>query len=485
MQKITAAGGVWIALSLCLFLLLLILFSGYNGYFGQDAYEYLHLARGVHAYFFDGLPVPHSVFPVLYPCLGFLFSLILRNDMFALQLVSVFAAAGAFLYLRKLWSLFWPLSFRSDAYLLLFFSFSPYVLRFSVTAMSDLANLFFCIAALYFFVLFCRELKKRSVVYFALFASLAVYTRDASVIFLFLPVCIVLFRLVQGKDYRAVLLLLAVFAVVSLPSLVLQQRILFFDLGGQGQAGGYLSGFGQWSPLNLFRHRFYDNDGLQQYPLPNIVFIFFPFVHPGFIFCGLLLLIFVRRDDLRSRYFRIALLVYMFYALCIGGFPYQNVRYMLPAFPLVLFLYYPAFGRLVHAARRFRRQALYAFVTVLLLQSALFVYASRVLYVQNRNEQRIALAVRKYPGPLLYTCTIEGALDAYGVRNPTVSLYNTRLDHVDSGALLLFNYGDFSRQFAGRNPMYNWTFLQSRDSMRVLEDLPGGWKLYALEPRND
>src|SRR4030095_6453095 len=91
-----------IALALLLILILVSVLLHFNGLYGQDAHEYLRLARSLDDFFTKRTLLPHSYFPILYPLSGLLISKLSGNDIVAMQLVSIFAIVLSFLYMKKL-----------------------------------------------------------------------------------------------------------------------------------------------------------------------------------------------------------------------------------------------------------------------------------------------------------------------------------------------------------------------------------------------
>jgi hypothetical protein len=85
-----------------------------------------------------------------------------------------------------------------------------------------------------------------------------------------------------------------------LPDLLLRKRLLFFDLSGKGLPIDYGQNAYSWSPLNFFRNHFENADGYQHYDWWNIIGVTFNVIHPAFLFAGLILLFFMRKEDFES-----------------------------------------------------------------------------------------------------------------------------------------------------------------------------------------
>lgn len=453
----------------------------FNGLYGQDAHEYLRMARSLHEVLQQGKVMEHSYFPVLYPFTGFLVSLLLQDEARALQGISMFSLVIAFFYLKELVKVMYGETKMLWAYLLTFFFFAPYVFRFGLVSMSDMFCLLFVIAATYHGILCLRQAHVRDAVLFAVFVSCAISVRYAVIILLSVPVVMVLFSLLFRKKFTTILLMIPAACMMLLPDYLLRGRILFLQLQQGKFFVDYASNAYSWSVWNFFKSGFENPDGMQSYPQWNLLAAAFNIFHPAFFFAGLVLIVFIRIIDYKSIESKMLLLMVVVYGLFLAGLHYQNNRYLLQSFPLILVLFYPAFNRM---AVRFL-QAPYLpwvfFSAVIALQLILFHYSFRSILVLNRTERIVAASLSAYPGQQVYTCSITGALATYGVKNPITDIYFEDIRPADSNALLLFNPLEFSQHFKGRKPMETWQQLQDAHTLRQLQSLPGGWVLYAID----
>jgi hypothetical protein len=129
-----------------------------------------------------------------------------------------------------------------------------------------------------------------------------------------------------------------------------------------------------------------------------------------------------------------------------------------------------------------RKNQLFFFACILIVQQVLFWYSFRNIYEFNRLEREIATSLSAYPGKTIYTCSITGALQSYRVNNQVIDLFFTVPAAVEPGSLLLFNYPEFSNHFAASNPMVGWNFISSHYHLQTIRSLSCGWALYAIKP---
>jgi len=461
--------------------LLLISISGFNGLYGQDAYEYLKLVRSYADYASSG-EISYSVFPGFYPLTGFLLTQLIHNDIFSLQCISVIAILLAFIYLYQLIRLLYPENKNSAVYLFLFFFLSPYILRFSVISMSDMLNLFLCIACFYHVLIFKQQGVFKQLVFASAYGVCAVYTRYASAVFLFIPAILLLWKIVQMRKWGYLLAPLILLVIIALPEYFLRQRFLFWDFSGSSTEFVYATLPQEWSIGNFFKKDFYNADGWQHYDYPNLLFVFQNWLHPAFIFCGIVFFMRSAKKLFQDKTSRIISGIIILYALFCAGTPYQNNRYLLLTFPLILLLFFPAFSRLSELLANRRYLKIFSVAGIIIIQVSLFLYSSRTIYTMNKNEKTIAGSVRQLPYEcVIYQFSLDGALHAYDDDHVLFDIYAKKIDTVTAPcAYLLFNPDVFPTQFENLNPMINWNKLNENYQLEETTSYAGGWRLYAI-----
>lgn len=462
----------YFAALILILLLLLRLLSNFNGLYGQDSHEYYRYALRWKEFLNGGAHPGNYFWPMHYPVYGALLMLLIPGIALAQQFISMLSMALLLLYAARLIRRY---SSRADmgtvyGYLFLAGFLSPFLFQSAFLVMSDMLAAFLTTAAMYHLLKYREDRAGGDFLCGVFFCLSAVNTRYPAGVVLLVPAVLaagVFFRHFRG---RQLLYALLIFFVCLLPH---------FYIRGSG-SGDFLAhdGLLTWSPQNWFMHSFVTADGKASYLMPNLLYSFSNWFYPGFICIGALLLLWVQKRDLRPAGGAL-LLPLLLYSLLLAGIPYQNMRYQLLTFPLVLVLLFPAFQRLREKFLKVRAVMLLAAAGLILIQGGLIYKYSHRIYQSNQIEKQIARALLAYPGRPLYTFWIDGALRSYGVTNPITNLWQERLTSLAPEALVLFNEPQFREQWADKNPMVNWRFIQRNYNLQQVESLAGGWKLFA------
>ncbi|MFN7987397.1 MAG: hypothetical protein U0529_07995 [Thermoanaerobaculia bacterium] len=469
------AGAALLALSWTLFRLA----SGFDGLYGQDAYEYLRYAGEVRARLLGG-PAPGAFFwPVVYPAATAVLSLLTGTTPPAAQLVSGLSllaafAAGATALARRS-----PSDSRlAVAYWGVSFALAPYVFRASLSSMSDLLGAAFLCAFLLFAFEWERERRDGDLAASSFFAVAAVTTRHPVALVLAPAAALLAFQALRGRRLATAGLAAAAALLAFAPTL------------GLARAGGsdplHYPGLRDWSLSNAVSRTTESVDGRQTYRVPTALFALSTLASPGFFVLGVPLLLAVRKEDFAEPLARAlaagGLLSTAFHA----GVPYHNDRHLLASFPLVPFLLFPAFARVARAriAALPRLAAPAALVIVGSVQLVLAARACRDVFAASRLDRAAAELLRETPGTKLYTFALTPALASRGVPQELVDLWTRAPDDARPGDLVLFAPGRFAGQWAGRKPMTGWQLLASRFELAPLRRLDGGFTLYRLGARS-
>lgn len=459
-----------------------ICYYNFNGFFGQDSYEYLRITRSLNAFYTTGTEPAYTVYPIMYPIVCSIVNIFIPDTMVAMQLVSIISLVAATIFMVKILKRWSDVTAAIHLYVLLFFVVSPYLLRFSIIAMSDMFCIAMWLASLFYSLKFESGKKMRHLLLATLFAGIAVITRYPAAVMLLLPVWICTKTIISTKKYYYLLLVLMVALICTIPDLVIRQRFIFWNIGNHEPAFSYDFFANQFSINNLFQRNFYNIDGHQHYDTPNIIFGLFQFFHPAFIFCGLVFLLLLFKKHNRHSYTIPIIIVVLLYTLFIGCNPYQNNRYLMFALPAVLLVYYLPFSRLI---MRFNIKGTIAYLAVLIvfiIQILLFTIGFRATVQMNKSEAVIAKYVHQLPVLPVYTLGIDGALSAYNPEIEIINLYNTTLTENNTvQGYILYNNIDFPKQFAGLLPETNFQFLKSRNRLRQIENFTDGWVLYQID----
>jgi hypothetical protein len=456
-------------LGIILLALVLCGLFGYNGLYGQDSYEYVRYSKEWRTFFLHGTLPGDYFWPLLYPVLGGMIGILLPVQ-FALLLISVASLiASCFLLEKTINRQFGILPATSRIYVVLFLLLSPFMLRAALTDMSDLLATFFVTLGWYCFVVLLQAYSRKHLILFALAAAAAFMTRYACILLLLVPALILIYKTIRklrGSDY---LLILLIAGIVFSPHFLIRHTkpLAFLSQGWMNQ----------WSPMNYFLNSFHNSNGHYQYQVQNIVYAFLSFFHPGFIFCGIALLFFRHQIQINNLVTKSLLLSIALYALFLAGIPFQNMRFIIPAFPLFLIFFFPVYPELVSKIKFDTRILI---LTIVCLQLALFARAFQPFFKANQTERIIAKACLTVPPGSIYTFSIDGALRFYGVELQKENLWDKQLETIQKKSYLLFNISAFEKEYAGRNPMLNYEFIRKHSLMHEMKQLPEGWTLYEL-----
>ncbi len=446
-----------------------ICMAGFNGLYGQDSYEYARYANEWREFFLQGKAPGDYFWPLLYPILGGFLSLLIPVQ-YALQIVSVASLTASCWLLEKTLRRQFAVSIQtSRMYAVLFLLLSPFVLRAGLTDMSDLLATFFVILSWYCFIVLGQIYTRKHTFLFTLAASAAVMTRYACALLVLVPAIIVVYRSLKHLRLTDYLVLLLILSLISLPHFAIRHSKPFAFLATDWMQ--------EWSPMNFFLTSFKNGNGHYSYQVQNIVYAFLSFFHPGFLFCGFILVFFRNKIQLKDPLTKTLLLSISLYCLFLAGIPFQNMRFLIPAFPLFLLFFFPVYPELISKLNVTPR----LFVAgVIVIQIGLFTRAFIPFYKANSEERSIAQACTKLPPGSIYTFSINGALNFYGIVLQKDNLWDKKLDTLQKNSFLLFNLHSFEKEYTGLNPMINYEFIRSHSDLHEMKQLPGGWTLYEI-----
>lgn len=453
----------------------------FNGFYGQDAHEYLRLSR----VFFDvmnGLPYltagrGDAEFAVGYPLAGAMLRWLGLDAPSALQMVSWLAAGAAVWQFDRCLRVLTPGARAESRWVFagLGLMLAPYFVRAGLTVMSDALGLALAMAALANGLRVLETGQVRTAVGAAFFAGLAVMTRFSLAALLAPLVAAVVFYLLKNR--KLVLAGLTVFAGTAGFS-----PHFWFKKGADENAFGH-SLMQDWSLLHFFQSTFSNANGTVDYGLPNVLYLLFPLVHPGFclLLPGLFLL--AKKTDLHRIVKKMLLICMVAYLLLLGGVPHQNLRYLLPAYAVLLLLFFPAWDRMFAYGFYFFKRLTFAIIVAVLV--AQVVFSSVILnptLMRNRLERTVAAEIRQSlpPGAVLFSFDLDIALQTYLPDFQIKSLWTQQYERFPSGSFILFNEPALREQWAGQNPMLNWDYAKKNYKLRELRMLPDGWRLYEV-----
>lgn len=456
----------------------------FNGLYGQDAHEYLRQSRAI----FDrlnGLPqLPggrgDAEFAIGYPLAGALLRFFGLEPVLALQLVSWLAAGAALWQFDRCLRLLTPGARAESRWVFagLGLALAPVFVRAGLTAMSDALGLALALTALANGLRVLETGKIGTAVWAALFAGLAAMTRFSLVALLTPLMLVVGFYLLENRKWAmAFLAFLAGIAGFS-PHFLLKS-------GAAQNAFGH-SLLQDWSLLHLFKSTFSNANGTVDYSLPNALYLLFPLAHPGFclLLPGLFLL--AKKTDIHLIVKKVLLVCLAAYLLLLGGVPHQNLRYLLPAYAVLLLLFFPAWDRMFAYGFYFFKRLTFAIIATMLVVQVFFtVIILKPTLARNRMERNIAAELRQAlpPNAVLFAFDLDVALRTYLPDFQIKSLWERRYEEFPPGSFILFNEPALRKQWDGQNPMLNWDFAKKNYELREMQTMQGGWGLYEIGGR--
>lgn len=455
--------------------------SDFNGLYGQDAHEYLRQSQVLVQRFLGEAYPPagpgEAELAGGYPLASAWLQLAGIPPIPAMQLVSWLAAAVSLFLFEALLRLLSPGTHARSrwVYCLLGLGLAPYFMRAGLTAMSDATGLAVFLAALFFGLRCLEQVRKRDLLGFAVFSALAITTRYAMVVLLFLPGLALILEWWRMRRFLGLGLFLIIGLLAFLP--------LWWLKAGAPASPLAHSLLQDWSVLNLFKKTFSQASGTVSYTVPNVMYLFFPVVHPGFclVLPGLFLLF--KKTDVHLYAKRLLALSLLVFLLFLGGLSHQNLRYLLPAYALVLLLLFPAWDRFFAYGMYFFKRLTYALIGIALLCQLVFgLLVFRPILARNKMEREMArtLKTELHPGDVLYAFDMDIALKTYLPDVEFRNLFLQRYDTFPAGSYLLFNAPALREQWAGKTPMLNWEYANAHFELLELQQLAGGWSLYQV-----
>ena len=447
---------------------LLVLFRyiiGFNGLYGQDAHEYFRYANAIRNYFSTGISPGPFHWTIWYPLTGALLGLITGTSL-ALQLISISCFCGALYFLFRILSALYGDKQTAFQYVMLFGLPSAYFLRLGICSMSDMMAIFFVSASIYYCIEFSLANRVRAQLLAVLFFSLAVITRDASVVLVVIPV----FFLVRNMIVN--------FSKIFFFSSILIAAIIFFPAYWfhADVHSGFIS---EWSFSNYFKNDFdTPGNGHLHYRFWNIAYYLAFLIHPAFVMPAVIFFFFYKWDEFSPELIFLMLAPALLYLLFLSGFMLQNDRLAAMSFPLILVFWFPAFERI-------RRRTFISAVSrkilgvfSLVIQLVLFWFAFNDFYFTNRIERSITDHINKnYPGMMIYSQGMEGPLNSY-IPDPNVFSLESVEVTCNGNKLILIQTTEFEKQWKNKRAGGNWYYLQQHCYLRKVKEFENGWDLY-------
>lgn len=465
-------------------LILLSKLLSFNGLYGQDAHEYLRLSKIYFNHLQGALPVSdhtgHSELAGGYPIAGAVLRFLIPDTGLALQAVSWLAAGLSVWMFERVLKLWAPgTSPRSRvAFTGLLLVLSPYFVRAGLTVMSDALGLLFFLAAMFWGLQVLESGRSKGAVWAAVFAGLAVLTRLTAAAFLLPFAAAIGWHLLRRRQFGWVL------AAGLAGIIALMPHFYFGVMGDLDQNVFSHQTLRDWSLSSFFKNTFTNVNGTLSYFLPNGLYVFAPLAHPGFCLPVSLLFLMAKKTDFHHPSQRVLLICLAVCLIFVAGLPVQNMRYLIPAYIVLLLFLFPAWDRFYSYGFYFFKKLTWTFIGVAL---AIQVFCSVLILApaltRNRLETTVFSEIRGVlpPNATLYSFDIDVAMGTYFPDLQIRNLWVKRYEDFPPGSFILFNESGLQKQWEGKNPMLNWDFAKENYALRELRRLPDGWALYKVE----
>ena len=446
---------------------------GFDGLYGQDAYEYLRYANELSAHLTSKQALGFFFWPVYYPITGVLFEFILKDMSLALQLVSITAWSISTVCLHKIIQLLYPENKTSFPYIFLCFLLSPMVIRIGSIIMSDMLATCFILISCFHALKYMQRTQKIDLYIFSIVSVNALLTRYASFVILlpfFLSVAFSLWK--NRKDWIHIFPLILLVMVFGFPHFYLKSQTSF-----EFFSHGALT---NWSSLNLFKSTFWSEQGELSYTFPNIIYGFSHLFHPRYLSIGFILIPLFFIKKLYTSFNAILVSSFILYSLFIAGINTQNSRFLFLAFPFGLIILFPAFDFIVQKIIS-NKIKWFVFIALTVFQIGLVIKGMQVILKRNALEKSIAAQIKAHQKNTLYSFDIDIAMKGRNLDFEYKNLWIEKYSKFEEGTLVLFHPSKFQEQWKGKNPILNWNTLNENYNLKVLENCSEGWKLYQIE----
>jgi len=345
-------------------------------------------------------------------------------------------------------------------------SLSPFLLRQSLTVMSDMSAIATCVFAYMQCARWLQDGRNLRLMWVLIALGLGLSFRLAVA-----PVAIAIvgwpvLRLLDARQRIpfSIAALLLVAAVLFMPAIA-----LLLDLPVE-----------DWSFLNLFRREHLSDDGALIHRMPNALYVLLCPLHPGFLPLGIVLFPFLRRSDWSDARIQLATIVFVGYALFVGGMPYQNDRVLLLGQPFALMIFWPAFQRAWARLEGMPTLRPIIWGCLLLVQGALSVRAIMPFIRQARMEREVVTRVGAWRPTQVYAHGIGAACVTYLPAIKVTELWQGEVERFASGAVIVGRPGDLHTQWEGLHPQRNWQKALEQGAREV--DELEGWVLLRVRP---
>lgn len=461
-------NGIYFLFVLVLFIISRII--GFDGAYGQDAYEYLRFSENLTGFAFHGDNLTTFSWPLGYPFFVALINIIIHDVFVSGQLVSLVALAGISVFSKKTINLLYPENNVSGYYSMIFILASPYMVRLGLSAMSDMLAALFVVLTFYSFFKFKKKQEAQFLLLTIAFGALSLITRNGAITLIFIPCLLGIIELFKLKKWTTIALAGFLSFLIMFPS---------YLIGNSQIKGVNYSMTESFSFSHLFSSNFnHSFDGIHNELMPNIVYILYPFFHPAFLFVGglLLVILFIKKLSVK----KILLYSILLYLIMIGMLYYQNKRFFIISFPLITIFLFPAF----HFIKSKFTSKSFSFIIMIgcfLVNTGLAIYTTKKAYELQQFDKHIANKLESYQNNRIYTFDLDVAIKGRGLVFDYQNLWENEITDFQVDAYVLFNEDKFKVQWKDHFVMQNWKRLSKNYQLNKIKDLGMGWELYQIK----
>jgi hypothetical protein len=165
------------------------------------------------------------------------------------------------------------------------------------------------------------------------------------------------------------------------------------------------------------------------------------------------------------------------YAFFLGGIPFQNKRYLLASFPLIILFFYPIVIQIFSVLKTNK----WHIIVIVITQLGFTLYFGKMFYQRNQLEQTMANDLRIYSGKTIYIFDMDIALKGRNVQLNYQNIWYKEYVSFNKEALVLVNGAQIEKQWIGKNPLNNWNKLKLLGNLKVIKSYGNGWDLYQVQ----
>lgn len=468
------AGLIFILVPLAI-LLGLRLF-GFDGMAGQDSYAYVDYAIEIKKWLIMGIPPGHFAWPPGYSLLGVCFSLGLFSIALTMQLISCLSLSLILITLRVLLRNLYPSADQVSlvVYLVVFGMFAPYFFRQGMVTTSDMVAGLMVTLSIYFGYKFTLKNEFKDLIYTAVAVSFGTFTRYPTILVLtpWILYLVFLWYTTVRKIWHLIILCIP-FCFIYGYSLFNTDIALFL----------HHPSVIHWEWSNYWKTTFISEEGTVHHLLPNMLFVFSPLAHPGYMLPGVLFIyLFFKENRAKGYQWIYWTLGYLSFVFFLAGYMNQNYRHLIIIYPIVLLACFCGFEKMFQRLLEYYTWK-YILTGCMIVQCILCFRAIYPTLKRNSLERNIAHEILQYRdtiNPVLYAFDIDIALKSRGIPYTIMSLYNRSYSTFQPGAMVLFNEPKLKTQWSGMNPMNNWNRLKSQYRLIKIKDFPDQWTLFKI-----